>query len=151
MANKKGDTLLEVLAGIAIITVVIASSLKAIKDLQNVQRDISLKRNIVSVVDNELNLFTASPAGYADIYQEEDTARITLEENVYRINFNPDFSKEYTDMHKTSKNYLKLSLTSTLRDNITVYTLKVKVYRNNQEYSLLNLDNIERTILVRTS
>jgi prepilin-type N-terminal cleavage/methylation domain-containing protein len=119
---KKGFTLLETIVAIVILGLFFASQIALTSSLIKANSNLSVKKNILNKVDNELAIFTNSPVEY--------TPR--------ELFFDSTFEFEVPD----STNYLV-----TNKEGTNPYTLSIVIYKNSELYKLNSFD-IVRSIRV---
>jgi len=132
--NQKGSTILEVIISFVIMVIitqmVITSFLRSDKVIKNNER----KENIINVVNNINNLFSADPVYF--INNLDIQYDIVHDNNLYYLYYDYLFKEN----SKSSNNYIVINYYK----NNNIYTIIINVYINNQLHNKYN--NLRRSI-----
>lgn len=132
--NQKGSTILEVIISFVIMVIitqmVITSFLRSDKVIKNNER----KENIINVVNNINNLFSADPVYF--INNLDIQYDIVYDNNLYYLYYDYLFKEN----SKSSNNYIVINYYK----NNNIYTIIINVYINNQLHNKYN--NLRRSI-----
>lgn len=136
--NQKGSTILEVIISFVIMVIitqmVITSFLRSDKVIKNNER----KENIINVVNNINNLFSADPVYF--INNLDIQYDIVYDNNLYYLYYDYLFKEN----SKSSNNYIVINYYK----NNNIYTIIINVYINNQLHNKYN--NLRRSIRYET-
>lgn len=132
--NQKGSTILEVIISFVIMVIitqmVITSFLRSDKVIKNNER----KENIINVVNNINNLFSADPVYF--INNLDIQYDIVYDNNLYYLYYDYLFKEN----SKSSNNYIVINYYK----NNNIYTIIINVYINNQLHNKYN--NLRRSM-----